>query len=259
MRDHEIELISALVEGRLEDETEARALLDSSPGLQAEYEAQSLAYEALTSAGPAKLGEDEKTALHRDVWTALRSEQTSSPSRAPWLFRWVPVVGVGIFVVGIGTLTLLNQGTSGDTAALFDGETDVTTIASTNTTEAAMAEANDGDEATDLTLAGATAEAPAIESFSAAARALRHPDADTTEELATENAAKSKQDACLETAGLAGSKIVFSVDQAVFIDSSTGEELEGSFIAAIPAGADLETAPISFVDLDTCEIAYVDG
>lgn len=67
MREHEIDLIAALVEGRLEDETEARALITSSPEMRQEYQAQKLAYEALAGAGMVRMTESERSALHRDI------------------------------------------------------------------------------------------------------------------------------------------------------------------------------------------------
>ena len=86
MRSHEQELISALVEGRLEDEAEALALIASSPALRSEYEAQKLAYEALTAIPQAQLTDHERAALHRDVWTELQARPTSLAVRTPWYF-----------------------------------------------------------------------------------------------------------------------------------------------------------------------------
>jgi len=73
MRKNEIELIAALAEGRLEDETAARALVDSSAAHRAEYEAHKTALEALIAIPSAQLSEHESAALHRDVWTELQS------------------------------------------------------------------------------------------------------------------------------------------------------------------------------------------
>ncbi|HSM45432.1 MAG TPA: hypothetical protein VK969_10490, partial [Acidimicrobiia bacterium] len=81
MRDDQIELIAALVEGRLEDESEARALIDSAPEFREEYEGQKTAYEMLTRVGTASLSDGERSALHRDVWTSLRQGTNTSPGR----------------------------------------------------------------------------------------------------------------------------------------------------------------------------------
>ncbi len=108
MRDHELELIAALAEGRLEDESEARALIASSAEHLAEYEAQKLAFETLRSTPPAAMTDIERAALHRDVWTELRSPVPVGASGNPWYYRWMPVAA-GMFVV-VGLVAVINQG-----------------------------------------------------------------------------------------------------------------------------------------------------
>src|ERR687892_348665 len=98
MRDQDLELIAALVEGRLDDETEARALIASSAEAREEYEAQKRAYESLAAMGTAHLTETERATLHRDLWTELRGGDTPERTKTPWYVRWSPVAA-GLFVV----------------------------------------------------------------------------------------------------------------------------------------------------------------
>lgn len=261
MREREIELIGALVEGTLEDETEARAMIASSPELQAEYEAQRLAYEALSSAGPALMHDQERAALHRDVWTALRAESTAPRARAPWYYRWVPI-GVGVFVVGIAAVTVLTQTLGGDSAEVFDQASAETTIATSGEAEEMNADAAD-EEAATVTTAAATAIAPETEMFGAAARSLREGGVDGVAEAPSVTESITDLDECLDQAGLEDVDIVQIVDSA-FLSEISGitvptEDESRSFLVAVPAQEDPETAPITFVDVESCEIAYVDG
>jgi hypothetical protein len=91
MRERDLDLIVALVEGRLEDEEEARALIESSSKHRLEYEAQKTAYQALSSAGTASLSETERAGIRRDVWSDLRSRPTPVVPANPWYYRWVSV------------------------------------------------------------------------------------------------------------------------------------------------------------------------
>lgn len=259
MHDHELDLIGALVEGRLADESEARALIASSPELQAEYETQRTAYEALSSAGPEHLTESESAALRRDLWTVLRAE--AKPKRAPWLYRLLPITA-GVFVIVVVGLAL--AGDENETAAsreIVGGDT-----ASVTTTAAALAEATAG-AAAPTTISGATdgAETTAeldSDLFTAAAKALRTGTEPTSLEAPTEDEDRIVLDDCLAEADLEGYTIVESFDSELLDQSNDptppGEGLE-RYVAAIPGGSELDTAPITFVDTETCEVVFVDG
>lgn len=148
MRDQELELIAALVEGRLEDETEARALITSSIEAREEYETQKLAHDALQAMGTARLGEDERAALHRDVWTDLRAGAPTPKTRRPWYYRWVPVAAALFLVVGLAAVL---SGGGEETARLLGeissdlGAGDAT-AETTSTAAAVEAPAADGEE-----------------------------------------------------------------------------------------------------------------
>lgn len=249
MRDHEIELIAALAEGRLEDESEARALIESSEEARAEYQAQRLALDALSDIGQAEMTEHEKAALHRDVWTALRAgEDAGAPARMPWYLRW-SYAAAALFVV-VGLVAVLSQGGGDDSAgdaAELAADTAVTTLADSGATRA-----QDGDDAVEESDqeseamsdgADALQSAPAIdtEQLSQYATRLRSGELGLSEEAAG-------QDECLESAGLDEHRVVAEI------------ELEAHYLVVLPAdespGAE---TPITFVDADTCEVVFIDG
>lgn len=269
MRDHEIELISALVEGRLDDESEALALIASSVELQAEYEAQKKAREALVAAGPALMQQEERAALHRDLWTALTSD--TRPSRAPWYYRWVPVTA-GLFVVLVlGILIVGGQGdTSVETAAIGAAaeSAETTTAAATATTEAASAETT---EAMSDEQAAAAPDDGAGRVLDQLDTRLFADTAKTLREGGTELALVSPPgalptidhlDECLDQAGVHDVDVIGTIDSASLAELSgdpVPENATGTFILAVPAGEDVETASsILFVDSETCQVAYVD-
>lgn len=253
MRDRDIDLIGALVEGRLEDESEARALIASSPELQAEYESQKMAREALASVGTAQMREDEKAALHRDLWTELT--ERPRPSRAPWYYRWVPITA-GLFVVVVGIAIVGNQGGDSNEERAAAELASVTTAGSADAiagaTATTMAAATDAD--------GGSAEAAPLADLEAVAKRLRLDAVTSTTAALAQEMGEDPAD-CLAQAGLVGYYVVRTVDPE-FIAEATGAEVgevgARSLIAAIPAGADLKTAPITFVDSQTCTVVEVD-
>jgi hypothetical protein len=282
MRDHDLELIAALVEGRLEDETEARALLESSPELLAEYEAQRLAYEALRGLGPMTLSDTERARLHRDVWTELRSDTQAQPARRPWYYTWASVAA-GLFVV-VGLVTVLNQNLGGGDEGVFLAADQTTALLDAPTEEGAQSDAGGGDgaapEITDDSGDGPTAttmaasESPPVAQLSAEAENLRQGEFAGDLEPYGEDATRSSAiEACVERANLNGYEVAAlltpSEDTAVST-TNAGDELDGSttttvaevtedrLAVAVPAGADPATAPVAFVDLTTCEVVYLD-
>ncbi|MGH3649281.1 MAG: hypothetical protein ACRDU9_01120 [Acidimicrobiia bacterium] len=259
MRDHELELIAALVEGRLDDESEARALVASSPEFSNEYEAQKLAYEALTSgAGTVALTDAERSTLHRDVWSALRA---SPPSRAPspWYFRWAPVAAALLVVVGL--IAVINQGGSLDGADRFAADEATETSAAAAEADPAD-DAGEGGEATTLSESSDTDSLPeeVVAFYARRAEQLREGGFAGAEAY-SEESAHSRLETCLEDAGLIEYTIVATPTTPT--TKGTGDSVDPppgvtSFIAAIPADADLSTAPIAFVDPVDCKLIHVD-
>ncbi|HEX6302314.1 MAG TPA: hypothetical protein VF148_17825 [Acidimicrobiia bacterium] len=273
MRDHDLELIAALVEGRLEDETEARALIASSAEAREEYEAHKLAYESLRALGTAHLTEEERAALHRDVWTELRTETTTKGTKTPRYYRWA-AVAAGLFVI-TGLVAVLSGGgqemaeSFDEIAAELSGDGEAGADTTTTAAGAAADMDSGGDDAggesaptetTEVASEGTTTAAANDESatfYEAEAARVRQGEftarlQDYEEEAEEES---GEVEACLERAGLVDYRPVATLtvpDPGV----SDGEE---SLVVAAPQQTVLAEAPLAFVDLDTCELLYVDS
>lgn len=265
MRDHDLELIAALVEGRLQDESEARALIASSAEAREEYEAQRLAFESLQAIGPARLADAERAALHRDVWTQLGARAPAKRARSPWYYRWA-AVAAGMFVI-VGLVAVLTQGGQ-EAGTVFrdlaagqgggDGAGDPTTTAA----EAATAADESGDDMASQESGPTTTAAMTEETFAAAggaapfyeteAERVRRGEYTGRLRLYDEDQDVDVQD-CLETAGLSG-----YVPVATLVSpDETDEGVADSFLVAAPEESNLAEAPLAFVD-STCEMVYLD-
>lgn len=274
MRDHELELIAALAEGRLEDETEARALIESSPEHRAEFEAQEQALSALSSMTSAELTDLEKAGLRRDVWTQLRAPAASAPARQPWYYRWAPVAA-GLFMM-VGLIAVLNNqgGPDGDTpvAAEFDAETSSTSAAgeSAGGEDREQGDGGAAPEAEETPTSVATAEAIEIEDLVAAdlSRALTATDnvfysteadeirASDEADTPADETTQSRLTECVDQSGLSGYSIVGAYP--VISEDEFAPEDANPYIVVKPEGDDLATAPLAFVDTISCEVIYVD-
>jgi hypothetical protein len=269
MRDHELELIAALVEGRLEDESEARALIESAPEFRAEYEAQKIVFEALRGAGSASLADIERAALHRDVWTSLREGADISSGRGSWYHRWV-AVAAGLFVV-IGLLAVLSQGggeDSGETFAEIAADLDesaTTTAAASDDAGGAVITEQSGDDGADTrtdsttsTVADSSAPTTVVDEagfYSAEAEKVRSGEFDARLQSYEEAGADPEVDVCIEQAGLEAHRAVATLIPAPGIADENGEI---RLVAAAPEGSELTQATIVFVDLSTCQVVHID-
>lgn len=261
MREHELELIAALVEGRLENESEARALIESSPELTEEYEAQKLAYETMRDAGTASLRETERAALHRDIWTELRSGSPEPAAKTPWYYRWAPVAAALLVVVGL--VSVLGQGgdEAGDetfTVAADSAETTTTAAASDDGAapgDGQQTETTGGDD-------GGSEEAAAADTLSEEALDVYQREAELLrqgvygERLRSYDSADTTIETCVEESGLDDYRILATLS-APMEETDTPED-ERRLAVAYPEDAQLEAAPISFVDLEACEVVYTD-
>lgn len=273
MRDHELELIAALAEGRLEDESEARALVESSPEHRAEFEAQKRALAALAGVTSAELSEYERAALRRDIWTELRSPVTTAPASQPWYYRWAPVAA-GLFMI-VGLVAVLNQGGDSDGATPIAAEFDTDTTAgeasegSTGGEDSADGGAEAPSEPQETSTSITTSGAIEIEDLVAAdlARALTLADnafyAAEAEEVRTTAETDQETDEgavrlneCVDESGLEGYSIVGAYP-AVSDDEPVPDDAN-PYIVVMPDDADVATAPLAFVDTVTCEVIYVD-
>ena len=258
MRSHEQELISALVEGRLEDEAEALALIASSPALRSEYEAQKLAYDALSGIPRAQLTDHERAALRRDVWTELQAQPTSLAVRTPWYFRW-STAAAGLFIV-VGFVTIMNLGGIGsqDTAAEAFPDTSITALTANRAVE------EDADDGTAVPSAGAaTAEDqavipdPTLQAFNLLSEELRFNDPRDSEAPSSNfQTFAAEHESCLTEAALEGYEVVSEFFHTTVDEYGT---LETAYLAAVPV--DQPTGPgtpIAYVVLATCTLIYID-
>jgi hypothetical protein len=270
MRDHELELIAALVEGRLEDEAEARALIRSSSELAAEYQAQKTAFDALSGVGAASLSETERASLRREVWTELRAP-AATRGRTPWYYRWVPALA-GMFVV-VGLVAVVSQGGGDDAgeeaAARLSAETTAAESADGGAGEAGVDSdsLDEAEESTDTTsqasagsfdLSPAATEFYSVQASMVRSGALDDPPTDETTVSPEEAAAP-----CLDAANLAGYVPLKILTAPIESDQFDVEALpvpsaSNPVIVAIPEGSDLASAVVAFVDEGSCRVIHVD-
>ena len=263
MRNKEVELIASLAEDRLEDETEARALVASSPKHQAEYDAQKTAYQALSAIPSAQLTEHESAALHRDIWTELQSQPIASTAKAPWYYRW-SYAAAGLFVV-VGLVVVVDQ-TNPDFAptALLSSEdaavTETSAQSSSGLDDASRVAEDDG--ATDTTESGD--DSGAIEQADGASAYV------APNKLGLADLAVQTRNGELKSADLAATNfdeamvedMTQCITQASLLDHKVvGDvEVENHYIVAVPTDTELgPETPVSFVDANTCELVHTEG
>ena len=262
MRNNEIELIAALVEGELEDETEARALVESSSKHKNEYEAQKTAYQALSSIPPAQLTEHEAAALHRDVWTQLQSQPTAAVAKVPWYYRW-SYAAAGLLVV-VGLVVVVDQSNPDFTPTALLGGNDAAeseVFAETNSGLDDEASTPSDDAAADATTSGADGGAaeevdgpsshvePNLAGLSAFAAQTRSRELKSFNLAATnfDEVMVDEMTQCITDAGLVDHEVVGDV------------EAENHYIVAVPTDIDLgPETPVSFVETNTCELVHTE-
>ncbi|HUG08746.1 MAG TPA: hypothetical protein VMP13_07625 [Acidimicrobiia bacterium] len=259
MRDRELELIAALVEGRLDHESEARALIEANPELREEYEAQVLAFGALTAMGSVSLSETERSSLHRDVWTALRHQPAASP-KGQWYVR-MAAAAAGLFVVVGLAAVLSSQGGPDD-----DGFAEI----AAGVTESDASDGGDDDDADDEADARvfedsaettvAAAEEPAAGALSATyfaqeAAAVRSGEF-TSGAQSYDDGSSGDVGSCLQQAGLEGHVAIVVLTPP---PEETGDaDGESRLIAAVPEGSQLAEAPVAFVDMASCRLIHIE-
>jgi len=244
MHEHSLDLIAALADGSLSDETEARALVETCETCREEYNAQQSVVASLAAVPPAAMTDLEKAALHRDLWTELRSETADKRSGMPWWQR-LSYVAAALFI-GVGLVSVFDDVRleGGDAAA-------DTTIAGEIAT---FDSAGGGEEipfAEDSGAEGGALQEEATVTTAAASEALPIP----FEELAEEARAGQTErvqtlstdeevESCLPRIGLREHVVVDEI------------ESDRTYLLVMPK--DPEAEPIvTFVALPGCEIVYV--
>lgn len=261
MRERELDLIAGLAERTLEDETEARALIESSQRHRFEYEAQKTAIEALRSVEPAQLSDHERAALHRDVWTELQARPTDA-ARSPWYYRWAYVAG-GLLIVTIGLGTILSGGGDDATdtfAEVSAGLADDTATETATTESASGAEmGGDGQEGS-ASAPLAPLSSRFTELFDESARLARSGDLqalDTAGEAGADEAV-SEHAECLAQTELSEYQVLGEI--SVEVAREFGLEAETPYIIAVPAGVALgPDTPVAFIESGTCIVVHTDG
>jgi len=256
MRSSDLELIAALVEGRLDDENEARALVNSSPAHREEYESQKFAYETLSTLPNASMSQQEKAALHRDVWTALQSPKAATKTSTPWYIRW-SYVAAGVLIV-VGAAGVITQSSNDSPVTALDaaaddagGGTEEATQGATQEPDASEAAPEDGAD-----IQKAPPTDPAERFFfdqAAAARAgsfstLSSSDAQSLEET---------DSACVDRSGLEDYMPITHLE--IEDPEAFGLDPASEYLLAVPEGAELDsTTPVAFVEIGTCLLAHID-
>jgi hypothetical protein len=242
MHEHDLDLIAALADGSLDDESQARLLVETCAVCGSEYRSQTEVLAWLAAAPAVEMTELEKAALHRDLWTELRSQ----PSRAgatPWWQTW-SYVAAGLFVL-VGLVAVLNGplrsgGEAADTLAV-GSDLDAPAV------EEAAPFVGDDSGAGEDSQAGATTTA-------AAQRALDLPFAELADEARDAREAESNMgtmsldgegEDCLDRLGL---------EDQVVVDEL---ELDQTYLVVMAEDPELDRS-VTFVALTECEIVYVD-
>jgi hypothetical protein len=239
MHRHDLDAIAALAEGTIDDETSVRALVDTCEECRAEYESQRAALAALAAVEPASMTETEKAALHRDVWTQMRTGQAPKPSKS-WWYR-LSYAAAGLFVV-VGVAAVVSQNTA-DEAGLASAET----TEGSNRLDAAGEELQDDATAASATTAAAAEPPGESLQFSMIADQIRSDAESFSYSLFEEEGTARTSDedvGCIEGAGLDEQQIVGKID---------------NYILAVPEDIEIGSdTPITFVDTNTCTVAHVE-
>ena len=115
-QNHDLELIAAFAEGRLDDVAPAEALVADCEECAEIFRSHRTVLQAVHRQAPVAMSELERHRLHASVWGTLQTGATSpaapakKAARTPWWYRVVPVAAALVVVVGIGA----NLMTGGD-------------------------------------------------------------------------------------------------------------------------------------------------
>ena len=248
MHKHDLDLIAEYAAGTLGDETEARARVASCQTCAEEYTAQSSVLAELSGVGQAQLTEHERARLHRDLWTELRSPVDAAPSRSanPWWRSWA--FGAAAFiVVAVALVGVMENFGGGDAAETF-GEVGAPLDADSGgtsgeaRTDDQAAEDGEGTEeafAPDVTTAADSSEDIP---YLLIAREVRQQPESEADVLSYDKF----QSECLVKSGLVDHELV------------SGFETVPDLLVAVPAAADRQVAPVSFIETENCTVVHIE-
>lgn len=223
MHRHDLDLIAALAEGSLQDETRARARVETCAMCRAEFDRHTEVIRMLRTTPPVAMTDLERATLHREVRTGLHQPQAGPVPAPPWT-RWAYATAALFLVVGLGA-ALARQG--GPTS----GEDFVTVAADRAVEETADVTAAGGEAPADQSQFAAVAEEVRAESSSAITRTEAYDD--------------EKTEDCLRSAGLDDHVVARRLD------------LDRSYLVAVTAQIE-DLAPVWFVDATECRVVHVE-
>lgn len=264
LRKRDIELIGALVEGNLADETVARALIEQSEEARREYEAQRSAYLALQSARHVEMSDTEKAALHRDLWSELQRSPAPATRSVPWYYRLAPVAAALIVVVGV--LAVLDRG--GQQAATGESFRDMAGGLTSETTAAASGLESAGDDAAAPTAesdggSGTVEEAlpqtmARSEFFASIAEVVRSGEFTTTTQPAPDQTGQlDRSSVCEDSSNVEGLEILGEVTNLEMRDD---EELSTTYLIAVPVDQPIDSdTVVTFISAETCQVVHREG
>lgn len=247
MHQHDLDLIAEYAAGTLGDDTEARARVASCQTCAQEYKAQSSVLVELSGIETALLTEHERARLHRDLWTELRSpaDTPSSGLVNPWWRRWAFGTAAFVFVAValVGVMQNFGGGDAAETAttvaAELDSGADGSGDARADEDTAGGAEEGEHTVAPDVTTAAAESDDP---SYLLIAREVRRGPTPGQDAFTYD----AKQADCLEQSELVDHNLVGGLENLT------------DLLVAVPAGADLETAPVAFIDPENCDVVHIE-
>lgn len=122
---HDLDLIAAYAEERLDDPTPAEELVASCSECADLYRSHVIVRRAIADAPPVAMTEFERRRLRERIWEeAELAPARPAPATTPWWYRLAPVAAVLAVVVGVGGVLLSGGLGTGDSA-----ETDAPTAA----------------------------------------------------------------------------------------------------------------------------------
>lgn len=127
--EHDLDLITDLVEGRLDDPAPAEALIASCAECAEAYDAHRLVKAAVAAEPAVFLNDFERRRLHDALWADLAPASVPArpePRRAttPWWYRVAPVAAALVVVVGVGTVLTGGGDQATETLETVGGELD---------------------------------------------------------------------------------------------------------------------------------------
>lgn len=248
MHKHDLDLIAEYAAGTLGDESEARSRVESCDTCAQEFTAQTSVLAALGGVGQALMTEHERARLHRDLWTELRSPvDTARPALAnPWWRSWT--FGAAAFVlVAVSLVGVMENFGGGDASETFDEiaaglESGEDGSAETRADQDAAGFGGETEDALAPEFSPALTERYGDTPYLLIARQVRNRPTSDVSVLTYDE----KQADCLEQSGLVDHELV------------AGFETVTDLLVAVPSGADLEEAPVAYVDPENCTVVHIE-